>query len=128
MDSQQRNRSGDGFEHVVLRTFGLLVGIALFLVGLAVLAGKLLSQGISPRVFFVSREAMGSAIALGVGVVLAYWGGKRPRSNRRASEETLSRLVEKYEKQGKTKELEDAREQLIELLIEKDEENSKVKK
>lgn len=104
----------------------MLAGIALVLVGVAVLASRLLSERIPAGVFFVSREGIGSAIALGIGAVLAYWGGKRPRSKRPASEETLSQLVAKYKKEGKTKKLEDAQEQLIQLLIEKDEENSNV--
>lgn len=121
----ETNRHGIGADDSVLKTFALLVGILLLLVGLGILAHGLAVQRLAPRVFFLSRDMMGMSIALTVGAVLAYWGVRRPRPNYASAEEALSNLIRKYEREGKTKELADARERLIQLLIEKDEQGLK---
>lgn len=123
MDPRETNRSRNGFHGSILRTFALMVGIVISLLALAILANGVLFRIAGPSFALESAEAIGCFAALAAGAFLVFWGARRPRAGKRASEKTLSRLVQRYEREGKTKELEDARERLIELLIEKDEQN-----
>ena len=125
MAHQETNRSRDGHDSV-LRTFALLVGSVIVLLALAILANGLFLRVVGPSFTLVSGPVVGCVLALGVGAFFVYWGAKRlGSSNKKVSEKSLSRLVRRYEREGRTKEAEDAREQLIELLIEKDEQKSR---
>lgn len=121
MDSQESNplpaRSGD----LVLRTFALLVGVVLAVIGVVGLAADWFGVGAAVRGMSLGVGTGGFAAALVIGVVVAFWGVGRRRTARPMSEEALSALVERYEREGNTEELAHAREQLIQLLIEKDE-------
>lgn len=128
MAPRETNRSRDGFHDSILRIFALIAGIVILLLASAILAAGLFLQGAGPAFPLESGETIGSFVALAGGAFLVYWGARRPASRKKLSEKTLSGLVQQYEREGKTKELEDARERLIELLIEKDEQNSRERK
>jgi protein-S-isoprenylcysteine O-methyltransferase Ste14 len=124
MDSQATDLKDRRFDEAVLRTFALLVGVVLVAIGLGVLMNRLMSNEVTLASVATDAAMIASIVAFAVGMFLLYWGVRRPRSKSAATEESLSRLVDKYEREGKTLELEDAREQLIQLLIEKDEKDA----
>lgn len=121
MNSQISKHLPDRSDTAVLRTFALLLGILLTAGGLAILAGNWLWNGAMARAIPAGYGTPAAAIALVIGAALAYWGVRRRYRADSLSEEALSKLIQKYERKGKTKELAEARERLIQLLIDKDE-------
>lgn len=120
MDSRESNRKPDRSDEVVLRTFALLAGVVLVVIGLAGLGADWLGNGAVVQAVSLGGGTGGSAAALLVGGALAYWGVRR-RADHPVTEEELSKQIEEYEREGNTRELADARERLIQLLIDKDE-------
>lgn len=123
MSRRPTNSQPGKLDALVLRTFAFLVGAMLSAGGVGVLANALWHARVSGG-FRMDAVAAASVAAVVLGAVLVYWGIRRRQPRAAASEEVLSKLVRKYERQGKTRELEDAREQLIQLLVEKDEPDS----
>jgi hypothetical protein len=121
VDSQESNRQPDRPDEVVLRTFALLIGVVLAVIGLAGLAADWLGIGAVVRAVSLGGGTSGSMAALLVGAALVYWGVRPRRADHPVSEEALSKLIEKYERQGNSEQLAEARERLIQLLIDKDE-------
>jgi membrane protein implicated in regulation of membrane protease activity len=125
MDSRESNRKPERSDEVVLRTFALSIGIVLAAIGTVGLTTDFIWNGAAAHGVAPSVGASASVAALLVGAALTYWGIKRWRAERVLSEEALSQLVEKYEREGNARKLADARERLIQLLIDKDEQNNR---
>lgn len=121
MDSRESNRQPARPDDLVLRTFALLFGVVLVAFGTVGLAAGWVWIGPVARAVPWAVGVSGSIAALLIGAALIYWGVKRPRTDHPVSEEALLRLVEKYEREGNSRQLAEARERLIQLLIEKDE-------
>lgn len=124
MDSRAPDLNDGRSDGAVLRTFALLVGIVLVAGGLGVFVHGLITRNVAWAAVVTDGGMISGVVAFVAGALLLYWGIKRAGSKAVATEASLTRLVQKYEKEGKTAELEDAREKLIELLIERDEQDS----